>query len=564
MPLLLASLLLLAGYSAAPWQQPVPVHDKPVQDKPVPRSQPRPSAATVQQWQDRKFAMFIHFGLYSQLGGMWQGKRIDNGYSEQIMANAPIPLDQYAATASTFNPTKWDPDAVVALAKAAGMRTIVLTAKHHDGFNMFHTAQSPYNIVDATPYHRDLVKELAAACRRGGMRLGVYYSSIDWHQPGMDHYIEGNSNPLSEAHAQFNAAQLRELLSNYGPISEIWFDMGKPTPEQSNLFATTVHKLQPQTMVSGRVWNDQGDFTVMGDNEVSAYGIDEPWQTPASIFPETWGYRSWQKRDHLQEKIDENITRLVQVVSRGGNYILNIGPEGDGSVVPYEADVLRGIGAWLKPNGEAIYGTSASPFANLDFGYATRKGNSLYLFVKSPPKDGLLRLPRTGHTQWQSATVLVSGKPLVVQVEDDAAVVTLPPGPQAGTMPVIKMQFRGPLTIDQVPPPTGPVVLDLQTAEKFYNYNGQGYEAPKTLYKLRWNVQSGCAALTFHVDGAGKIALVSNHQARTLTLGAGSIQHVTIASDHVLEITPPEPFEKGTQLPVTIRTIDLYPEKCGK
>src|SRR4051794_297770 len=329
---------------------------QPVQNKPVPLSQPRPSAAAIEQWQDRKFGMFIHFGLYSQLGGVWKGKQIDIGYSEQIMANAPIPLEEYAATAKTFNPTNWDPDAVVALAKAAGMRYIVITSKHHDGFNMFHTAESAYNIVDGTPYHRDIVKGLAEACKRGGIAFGVYYSSIDWHQPGMDHYIEGNSNPLSDAHAQFNAAQLRELLSNYGPISEIWFDMGKPTPPQSELFATTVHKLQPQTMVSGRVWNYQGDFTVMGDNEVPAYGIDEPWQTPASIFPDTWGYRSWEKRDDLQGKIDEKITRLVQVVSRGGNYILNIGPEGDGSIVPYESAVLRGVGAWLKPNAEAIYG----------------------------------------------------------------------------------------------------------------------------------------------------------------------------------------------------------------
>jgi alpha-L-fucosidase len=255
---------------------PAAIAQQQVQDKPVPRSQPRPSATTVAQWQDRKFGMFIHFGLYSQLGGMWQGQKIDNGYSEQIMANAPIPLSEYAATAKTFNPTKWDPDAVVALAKAAGMKYIVITSKHHDGFNMFHTSQTKYNIVDATPYHRDIVKELADACKRGGIGFGVYYSSIDWHEPGMDHYIEGNGNPLSDAHARFNAAQLQELMSNYGPISEIWFDMGKPTPEQSNLFATTVHKLQPQTMVSGRVWNYQGDFTVMGDNEVPEYGIDEP------------------------------------------------------------------------------------------------------------------------------------------------------------------------------------------------------------------------------------------------------------------------------------------------
>ncbi|QNI37987.1 alpha-L-fucosidase [Edaphobacter albus] len=555
MKLFLVGLLALCSTSLA---------QEHVQDKPFPRSEPRPSASTVQQWQDRKFGMFIHFGLYSQLGGMWKDKKIDNGYSEQIMANAPVPLDEYAATARSFNPGKWNPDAIVALAKAAGMRYIVITSKHHDGFNMFHTAQTKYNVVDATAYHRDIVKELADACKRGGIGFGVYYSSIDWHQPGMDHYIEGNSNPLSEVHAQFNVAQLRELLSNYGPITEIWFDMGKPTPEQSKLFATTVHNLQPQTMVSGRVWNYQGDFTVMGDNEVPAYGIDEPWQTPASIFPETWGYRSWQKRDNLQGKIHENITRLVQVVSRGGNYILNIGPEGDGSVVPYEADVLHGIGAWLKPNAEAIYGTAASPFANLEFGYATVKGNAVYLFAKSLPADGMLRLPHASHTQWQSAKMLVSGKPLVMHTGSDELFVKVPADVATGYMPVIKLQFRGPLHIDEVLPPVGPLTLDPSTAEKFYNYNGEGYEAPKTLYKYRWGVSAGCAALIFHVDGEGSITLISNGHARLIPVQEGTRVETTIGADHTLELTPPEPFEKGTSLPVKIRSIEFTPEACKR
>ncbi len=535
-----------------------------VQDKPLPRSEPRPSAVTVKQWQDRKFGMFIHFGLYSQLGGVWNGKRIDNGYSEQIMANAPIPLDEYAATANSFNPTKWDPDAVVALAKAAGMRYIVITSKHHDGFNMFGTAQSQYNVVDGTPYHRDIVKELAEACRRGGIAFGVYYSSIDWHQPGMDHYIPSNSNPLSDAHAQFNVAQLRELLSNYGPISEIWFDMGKPTPAQSNLFATTVHNLQPQTMVSGRVWNYQGDFTVMGDNEVPSYGIDEPWQTPASIFPQTWGYRSWQKRDDLQGKIDENITRLVQVVSRGGNYILNIGPEGDGSVVPYEADVLRGIGAWLAPNAEAIYGTTASPFADLDFGYATVKDHSVYLFVKGAPADGVLRVPHANHTRWQSATVLVSGKSLGFSTRNDALEVRLPAKGLPGAMPVIKLAFDGALKVDEALLPAVPQVLEASAAQKFYNYNGEGYEAPKTLYKLRWTVRPGCASLSFQAEGEGRFAIVSNGHAHTVTTGDIAEQLVRIGPDHMLELTPPEPFEKGTALPLTVRSIFYRPIPCPR
>src|SRR5882762_6397258 len=239
---------VVGGMNVAVTQQSVKRASTTAMDKPLPLSEPRPDAVSKQAWADRKFGMFIHFGLYSMLGGEWKGKQIDNGYSEQIMANAPIPLPEYAALAGQFNPVNFDADAIVALAKAAGMKFIVITSKHHDGFNMFHTAQTRYNIVDASPYRRDVVKELSAACARAGMKFGVYYSSIDWHQPGASTYIEGNSNPIAPDHAAFNVAQLKELLSNYGPISEIWFDMGKPTPEQSKMFAQTVHRLQPRTM----------------------------------------------------------------------------------------------------------------------------------------------------------------------------------------------------------------------------------------------------------------------------------------------------------------------------
>ncbi len=529
-----------------------------VQDRPLPLSEPRPSAATLEEWGGRKFGMFIHFGLYSELGGVWNGKPVDNGYSEQIMGNAPIPLEEYAAVAKRFDPEKWDPDAVVALAKAAGMRFIVITSKHHDGFSMFHTAQSKYNVVDATPYKRDVVKELADACRRGGMKFGVYYSSIDWHEPGMDHYIEGNSNLLSDAHAKFNVAQLKELLGGtYGPLSEIWFDMGKPTPAQSRLFAETVHKLQPQTMVSGRVFNYQGDFTVMGDNEVPEYGIDEPWQTPASIFGATWGYRSWQKRDDVQGKIQENILRLVQVVSRGGNYILNIGPEGDGSVVPYEADVLRGVGSWLKPVGEAIYGTKASPFPDLGFGYVTLGEHAVYLFVKNA--DAPLRLPGTSGTAWTGATLLGGGAMKVVADGADT-LVQKPSDGLHGFLPVVKLTYRGPLRVVKpkiAAEPDGSYRLTAQNAEKFYNYNGFGYEDPKTLYKMRWEVEAGCYAATFKAAGSGEVALVEKGAERTISISDGKVLKVEVGSDAAFEITPKEPFLKGTALPLKVEGVLL-------
>ena len=276
------------------------------------------------------------------------------------------------------------------------MKFIVITSKHHDGFNMFHTKLTDYNIVDATPYGKDVVKELAEACARHGIKFGVYYSSIDWHFPGATFYEtdnDRNDNVIPKAHEDFSVGQLKELTTNYGPLSEIWFDMGKPTPAQSKRFADTVHANQLNCMVSGRVFNYQGDFTVMGDNQIPDFVMDEPWQSPASIYPDTWGYRSWAKRDDLDGKINEHILRLVEVISRGGNYILNIGPKGDGSVVPFEASLLEGVGKWIKVNGEAIYGTQPQPFRRLSFGYATAKENRLYLFVRDWPQDGRLALP---------------------------------------------------------------------------------------------------------------------------------------------------------------------------
>ncbi len=557
--------------------------------KPLPASEPRPSAATVEGWQARRFGMFIHFGLYSELGGAWQGKNIEEGYSEQIMANAPISRDTYAALAKSFDPEKFDADAIVALAKAAGMRFIVVTAKHHDGFAMFGTKQSDFNIVDATPYHRDVVKLLADACKRSGLKFGVYYSTIDWHAPTGSAYIDGNSNPISDEHAAFNAAQLKELLKGYGPLSEIWFDMGKPTPEQSKLFAQTVHQMQPATMVSGRVFNYEGDFTVMGDNEVPKFAIDEPWQTPASMFNETWGYRSWQKRGDVAAKVQEKVLELVTVVSRGGNYILNIGPEGDGSVVPFEADVLRGMGAWVKADGEAVFGKGgappeASPFRTLDFGFATMGAGKLYLFVKDVPKDGRLRLPgvvegtRFGAPYLLGADGIRGGE---VAVGAEGAVVETAGLLQgAGYMPVVVVPFTGPMGVR--PAATvkagtdGSVVLATAAADQFLNFNGRGYEAAATIYKLRWYAAAvpGRYRAEVHYAKAasgGTMVLRVGGERRDVTLETGKGDGMWSSEVQVLrgpaavgaaesvELTPKDPFVKGTALPVVVERVRLVP-----
>jgi alpha-L-fucosidase len=554
------------------------------QDVPRPLGTHRPSAATIAQWQDRRFGMFIHFGLYSALGGEWKGRRIDNGYSEQILANGNIDGASYAATASSFDPAKFDADAIAALAKAAGMKFIVVTAKHHDGFNMFHTQVTPYNIVDATPFKRDVVKELAEACRKAGLAFGVYYSTIDWHHPGGNTYIEGNSNPITAGQETFNVAQLKELLGNYGPIAEIWFDMGKPTAAQSRHFEQTVHALQPQTMVSGRVWNHEGDFTVMGDNAEPKVRIEEPWQSPASMFPETWGYRSWQQRGDVQAKVRENISRLVRVVSAGGNYILNIGPEGDGSVVPFEADVLRGIGAWMKTNGEAVYGTRASQFGKLDFGHATISAKAVYLFIDHLPADGVLHLPGVVGSPFGRARLLGGTSSASLQTTPagngvDIQVSELLSGPAAKAfVPVIALALDQPLRVtpqDIRSPVGGVVTLPAADAEHFLNYNGYGYEDPDTVYKLQWHaaLRAGSYEVTVSYmapHAATSVALVVDGHAQSLTLPAGQGEHsisLRAARDVArqpdamqLALTPPEPFIKGTPLGVEVVRVTVRPD----
>ena len=269
------------------------------------------------------------------------------------------------------------------LAKDAGMRSIVFTSKHHDGFCMYHSQYTDFNIVDATTYGRDLMKELADACKRGGVDFAVYYSLIDWNYPHAYPISSHNADPLTDEHYEFNKKQVEEIMTNYGDISEIWFDMGSLTPAQSKDLYDLVNRLQPQCMISGRLGNDYVDFSVMPDNKYPDYKLGIPWQTAASMFDETWGYRSWQKRGSIQDKVNKKITSLIKVISRGGNYLLNIGPRGDGSVVEFERDVLLEMGKWIKANSEAIYGITANPFDHtFNWGEVTTKNGNLYLFVK--------------------------------------------------------------------------------------------------------------------------------------------------------------------------------------
>lgn len=407
------------------------------------------SQAAFDLWHGSKYSMFIHFGLYSELGGVWNNNPVTRGYSEQIQSQAGIFGDYYAAVANRFNPTAFDADAIVALAKEAGMQSIVFTSKHHDGFCMFRTKTTDYNAYDATPAHRDFVQELSQACARGGIRFGLYFSLIDWHYPHAYPISSSNADPITPQHHAFSMQQVTELLTQYGPISELWFDMGSLTPDQSDDLYRLVHRLQPDCMVSGRLGNDRYDFCVMGDNSYPDGTLRTAWQTPASIFNETWGYRSWQERGAVDDKVAEKLRSLLGVVSHGGNYLLNIGPKGDGSVVDFERDVLLKIGKWLDVNGEAVYNTESFdwPQANA-WGYVTRKGNALYVMPANTQEALSLEIPVPG-CKLASVRILGSDQTVKATVSGGVCRVQVPQGFSQEAIQTICLTFDKP-----VPSPT--------------------------------------------------------------------------------------------------------------
>jgi len=290
------------------------------------------------------------------------------------MFRAPVPVREYEQLASRFNPIKFDADRWVQLAVDAGMKYIVITSKHHDGFALFRSKVSPYNVVDATPFKRDILKELADACARHGMRLGFYYSQAqDWHEPNgagntwdfgpdekkdFDQYLRAKAEP-----------QVRELLTGYGPVALVWFDTPRMmTAERGQRFADIVRSLQPATLIDGRL-GSEGDYRSTGDNVVPETANREAWETPATIN-HTWGYR---KDDEDWKAPGTIIFKLLDIVSKGGNYLLNVGPMADGAIPAPSQDVLRTVGRWMKVNGEAVYGAGPSPFSE-EFGEYSSRG----------------------------------------------------------------------------------------------------------------------------------------------------------------------------------------------
>jgi alpha-L-fucosidase len=458
-------------------------------------------SAAIESFRSHPFGLFIHFGIYSVYGGVYKGKPVKTTYLEQIMGRAHIPRDEFMATASKFDLSKFDADEICRLAKDAGMTQIVVTTKHHDGFCMFRTSLTPRNIVDLGPSRRDPIAELANACAKHNLALGFYYSIVDWSEGcGFDW---NNDNPVTDELIAFECGQLKELLTQYGPVSQIWFDMGRPTPEQSRRLAETVWKLQPTCAVNGRVWNEQGDFITLGDNAVTDTVIREPWQTPASIEHATWGYCSW-----LEHPLDAKTKGLhiahefSRVLSHGGCYLINIGPQGTGAIDPYERETIEALGAWVRAHRAAITGTRAVDFfSQLPWGAATAKDNRLYLHIHDPSKISTNGLTLPGLRSKILKAQLLNGPALPVgEVNGVPSIAWKPDSAGDKQVTIIAVDLdAAPVVLPPLPEQLKPGVLALNRPYTRLNRNGSGYYHAETMRSVAYD---------FHLPAGGEQKLL--------------------------------------------------------
>jgi len=427
----------------------------------------------MQWWTEARFGMFIHWGVYAQFAGVYKGHEQARGGAEWIMNRCKIPMAEYQAEAKKFNPIHYNADDWVRMAKDAGMKYIIITTKHHDGFALFQSAASKWNVVDATPYGKDLLKPLAAACKKYGMKLGFYYSQAqDWNNPGgaasrrlmregwpnpdsarIDAYTlahQGHWDPAQETASfedyihRVSVPQVKELLSNYGDIAVLWWDTPTNMTDEAAQKLQAQLKLQPGIITNDRLKrpNFSGDTRTPEQKIPDLSELDGQYWETCMTMNGTWGYRT---SDNKWKSAETLIRNLIDIASKGGNYLLNIGPKPDGTFPEPSIERLKAIGEWMKVNHEAIYATQASPLAPLTWGRCTMKdgkNTTLYLSVFDWPTDGHLLIPGIPN-QVLSAKLLANAQELNVQRDHGGVEIELPHSAPDRVASVIKLELKG-------------------------------------------------------------------------------------------------------------------------
>lgn len=419
--------------------------------------------ARMAWWREARVGLFIHWGLYSIPGGIWKGEEIKATYAEHLMLRARIPVGEYGKLAEELTAERFDAAEWAALAKRAGLKYLIFTAKHHEGFSMYDTALSDYKITRRTPFGRDPLAELAEACREEDVKLCVYYShAMDWYHPdsqGNTWDYPGNIGAYDEVEdwigdedkrsryehylQSFALPQVKEILEKYGDIGLMWFDCGhKLTEEQGAAFVRQVREVQPDCLVNRRVWREPfGDYGNTSDNQPHVRVPRKDWES-INTLNDSWGYKVM---DTNWKTADEVLRQMADVLSQNGNFVINVGPMGNGAFDPMSIKLLEEIGGWMEQNGEAVYGTVASPIGKPAWGRCTRKGSTLYLYMFDWPEDGRLIVPGLRNRVCHAYVLSDPGRAelTVTRLGSDDISILLPSRPAEALLPVVAVELIG-------------------------------------------------------------------------------------------------------------------------